>query len=192
MAQSDAELAKRASQGDTTALEALYHRYVHRVWRFAWLRTNSRDEAADIVQETFLRVVRSVGQFRGDSSFTTWLFLVTRSVAIERARRAHRDRLINVEPGVIRLVTAELDTEATTLNQESRDAVRQALADLPGSQRDAIILYELSGLSIRDTARILDWSESRVKVTLFRARRALRDLLGSFVKQGTKTTNECS
>ncbi len=186
MADGEAHLAKRAAKGDRVALEVLYRRYVDRVWRYAWLRTHSREEAAEIVQDVFLRVMRSIRGFQGRSSLSTWLFAVTRSVAIERARRAVRDRARGDEPGVIRIVAAAEDESGSVEGGEVREAVRTAVADLPGSQRDAIVLCELSGFSIREAGEVLGWGESRVKVTLFRARRGLRDRLGAYVGEGDR------
>ncbi len=64
-----------------------------------------------------------------------------------------------------------------------RRAVRRAIAELPGSQRDAVVLCELTGKSVREAAEVLGWGESRVKVTLFRARRRLRDKLRAYVSE---------
>lgn len=179
MGDADAELVRRWAAGDAGALETLYRRYVERVWRYGWLRTHNRDAAADTVQETFLRVARSVGGFQGRSSFGTWLFAVARSVAIEQARRDRRLRGVDDRSGVIRLVPAPGDD--ARLDDEQRRAVRRAIADLPPAQRDAIVLCELAGWKIRKAAEVLGWSESRVKVTLFRARRKLREMLKPYV-----------
>lgn len=170
-----AELVNRCAAGDRVALEALYRRYADGVWRYGWWRTGSREAAAEIVQETFLRLTRSIARFRWDSSFETWLFAVTRSAASAYVRQNGRDRR-----------SAErCDSEPMSTNRpvdalqddETRQAVRDALTDLPAAQRDAIVLCELCGKSIREAAELLDWGESRVKVTLFRARRRLRDRL---------------
>ena len=179
MGDADAELVRRWAAGDAGALETLYRRYVERVWRYGWLRTHNRDAAADIVQETFLRVARSVGGFQGRSSFGTWLFAVARSVAIEQCRRDQRFRVADDRAGVIRLVPAPGDD--ARLDDEQRRAVRRAITDLPPAQRDAIVLCELAGWKVRQAAEVLGWSESRVKVTLFRARRKLRDMLKPYV-----------
>lgn len=179
MGDTDAELAGRCAAGDTGALEDLYRRYVERVWRYGWLRTHCREAAAEIVQETFLRVAHSVGGFQGRSSFATWLFAVTRSVAIEHARRDRRSQGVADAADVIRFVPAA-DQAADRMDEEQRHAVGEAVADLPAAQRDAIVLCELLGWKVRDAAEVLGWSESRVKVTLFRARRRLRDVLSPY------------
>jgi RNA polymerase sigma-70 factor (ECF subfamily) len=182
MAESDSQLLARCAAGDQAGLEALYRRHVERVWRYAWFRTHSRDEAADIVQDTFLRVARAAGSFEGRSAFTTWLFAIARSAAVNHARHENRHRETG-DPQILRLVpSAEPDrATATALDAETRHAVRQAVAQLPGPQRDAIVLCELNALRVREAAEVLGWGESRVKTTLFRARRKLRDLLKEHV-----------
>lgn len=77
MGDADAELVGRWAAGDAGALEALYRRYVERVWRYGWLRTHSREAAAEIVQETFLRVARSLGGFEGRSSCESVVAVLT-------------------------------------------------------------------------------------------------------------------
>lgn len=183
MAIADAELAKRAAKGDTVALEALYRRHVDAVWRYAWLRSNSREQAAEVVQDTFLRVMRSIRRFKGQSAFGTWLFTLARSASIEHARREQRERAARDKVGVLRLVGATNDSETDRPDQEVRRAVRRAIAELPGAQRDAVVLCELTGKSVREAAEVLGWGESRVKVTLFRARRRLRDKLRAYVSE---------
>jgi len=172
------DLLERCAAGDRVALEALYRRYADIVWRHAWYRTRSREAAAEVVQETFLRVVRSIGRFERRSSFTTWLFAITRSVAIEHNRRARRNRSVDVARD--RPCNGPSACERL-MNRDTRDAVREAVAKLPGAQHDAIVLCELSGLSIREAAGVLGWRESRVKVTLHRARRRLGEMLAGCI-----------
>lgn len=186
MTEADAELVARCKQGDRVALEAVYRRHVSSVWRYAWFRTRSREAASEILQETFLRVIRYIGRFDGRSALPTWLFSLTRSVAIEHIRRERLRNRITREPGVIQLMPllsrasagdSGGDVSAPGVDDVERDAVRAAVAELPPAQRDAIILCELSDMSIRDAAGVLGWSEGRVKSTLFRARGRLSELL---------------
>jgi len=178
MAESDSQLLARCAAGDMAGLEALYRRHVERVWRYAWFRTHSREAAAEIVQETFLRIARASGGFEGRSAFTTWLFAIVRSAAVNHARKEKRHREV-VDSQILRLVPSDEPEppSGTARSIETQDAVREAVAQLPGPQRDAIVLCELSGLRIREAAEVLGWGESRVKTTLFRARRKLRDML---------------
>ena len=107
MADDTAWLAKRAAQGDRAALEVLYRRHVERVVRYARIRTANHEAAADVVEETFLRVARSIRGFKGHSSFTNGLYAVARSVAIEFARRDSRDCERTHRASVLRLITVD-------------------------------------------------------------------------------------
>jgi len=186
MADPDAQLAARCRSGDRAALELLFRRYVDRVWRYGWFVTRSREAAAEIVQETFLRVVKSVGGFEGRSTFATWLFALTRSAAMEFLRRERQEKRHRLDSGSLRLVTADEVREirrdlnevaSESEGEESHGALQKAFAELSGGQRDAVVLCELAGMSIAEAAEVLGWSKPRVKVTLFRARRRLREIL---------------
>jgi len=176
MVDPDAQLALKCKSGDNAATELLYRRYVDRVWRYGWFVTRSREAAGEIVQDTFLRVVKSIGRFEGRSTFATWLFALTRSAAMELLRQKRLEERRRTDPAIIRLVTGDDRNEADA-DGDSRGAVRQAVADLPAAQRDAVILCELVGMTIAEAAEVLGWGKSRVKVTLFRARRRLREML---------------
>jgi RNA polymerase sigma-70 factor (ECF subfamily) len=120
--------------------------------------------------------VKSIGRFEGRSTFATWLFALTRSAAMELLRQKRLEERRRTDPAIIRLVTGDDRNEADA-DGDSRGAVRQAVADLPAAQRDAVILCELVGMTIAEAAEVLGWGKARVKVTLFRARRRLREML---------------
>jgi hypothetical protein len=90
MAESERDLVRQLQGGERAALEALYRRYVERVWRYAFARTRDREVAADVVQDTFLRVWQRIGTFRGRAQFSTWLFAVARSALVDEVRRRRR------------------------------------------------------------------------------------------------------
>jgi RNA polymerase sigma-70 factor (ECF subfamily) len=183
----DHELVQRCRAGDGAAQELLYRRYVDRVWRYGWLVTRSREGAAEVVQETFLRVLRSIGEFRGKSTFATWMFAVTRSAVLAHLREQRKHHALAREAPLLRLVPAGEETPAEPTDLQMRESVREAIADLPGAQRDAIVLFELCGMSLEETRNVLGWSLTRLKSTLFRARRRLRELIG---QQGHETIRE--
>ena len=190
----DAELAARCRSGDSAALEALYRRYVDRVWRYGYWRTGSREAAAEIVQDTFVRVAASIGKFEGRSAFATWLFAVTRSAAVARAQRERRtrDRAGSNGQALIRLVADPDDPPDPIEKLETRRAVRAAVQRLSAGQRDVVVLCEFCGLTHRQAAETLGWGRTRVKVTLFRARRKLRELLNDYVTgEPTREPDSC-
>ena len=176
MAYEEAGLLTRLRAGERSAFETLYRQHVDRVWRYAWFRTHAREAAAEIVQETFLRVARSIGKFKGRSSLATWIFTLTRAAAVDYLRLQRKARRVVTEPANLRLI-AIAEPPNPGVDEATRAVVRQAVAELPAARRDALVLCELLEMNIREAAEVLGWSESRVKVTLFRARRHLREVL---------------
>jgi RNA polymerase sigma-70 factor (ECF subfamily) len=192
MAESERDLVRQLQGGERAALEALYRRYVERVWRYAFARTRDREVAADVVQDTFLRVWQRIGTFRGRAQFSTWLFAVARSALVDEVRRRRRassadaSRLDPSAPRVLRLAVMDdapeaprrsaaggSDWEDSIALAEERDAVRAAISRLRPAHREVVVLCELCGMSMRAAAEALNWGESRVKVTLHRARKRL-------------------
>lgn len=184
MRDADAELAASYRNGNPAALEALYWKHAERVWRYARHFTGSEDLAAEIAQETFFRVARSLGTYEGRALFTTWLFTVVRSVTIELAARARRAPAAMEAEDLERAAPAAPAAEEDLEREETRAAVRAALSRLPENEREAVLLCEIEDLPLRSAAEILGWGESRLKVTLFRARRRLKELLAAHVAAG--------
>ena len=181
MNDSDADLIRAHRAGDTAALESLYWRHADRVWRYARYFSGREDTAAEILQETFVRVAQHLHAFEGRAQFSTWLFTIVRSSAVELAR--HRGRTANYsEPEAMDHVPdAKLDPGDQLALDETRAVVRAAIARLPENEREVVLLCEIEDLPIKSACEILGWGEPRVKVTLFRARRRLKELLASHV-----------
>src|SRR5476651_568947 len=106
MNESDADLVRAHRSGDTSALESLYWRHADRVWRYARYFSGREDTAAEILQETFVRVAQHLKSFEGRAQFSTWLFTIVRSAAVELAR--HRGRMPQMpEPEMMNQVPSE-------------------------------------------------------------------------------------
>jgi len=182
MSGADADLIAAFKSGNAMAFEALYWRHADRVWRFARFYTGSEDASAEIVQEVFIRVSRALATFEGRAQFSTWLFVVVRSVAIEVSVKRRKappqtdDEVLQRTPG------KSGEPVDAMLANETREAVQRAIQRLPENEREAVLLCELQELPIKEASAVLGWSESRVKVTLFRARRRLREYLASHVE----------
>ena len=141
-------------------------------------------DAADATQEVYLRVVRSVMAFRGESAFSTWLHRVTVNVCMTALRRRGDVRARGQSAGIADFVPDELvsddegpETRAETADLASRTA--RALAELPDDAREVVVLRDVQGLSTKETAEMLGVSEGAVKVRLHRAHTRLRGLVGA-------------
>ena len=143
------------------ATEELFALYKEDVYRYARFTLGSPTDAEDVVQEVFLRILKSWDRFRGDAHPKTWLWTITRRCIIDRARKLEKDK--NTVPFEERL-------GGHTDNHESKILeVEGLLQTLSQDQREVVTLRLIQDWSTADTARILGWSESKVKTTLHRA-----------------------
>lgn len=161
MEEPDPWTIRAAASGDVEAFSSLMRAGQPHVWRFLRHLVGDEELAADLTQETFVRVHHSLGQFSFRSRFSTWLFRIARNVALDEQRRdARRRRHPPVEP---------VPTAGPALGVE----LRAALSSLPSRQREAFVLVEVFGLRYREAAEVLDVPAGTVKSRVFTARAEL-------------------
>lgn len=165
---SDDELVRRFQSGDTAALDALVQRHQDRLYRMAAVWLHNDQQAADVVQEVFLRSMRGLGAFRFRSAPFTWLYRTTRNVCHEFNRR-RRTEPLEAEPGD----PSPGIEQQVALHDVARN-VRVLLARLPERQREVVLLRIFEDLSVRDTARAMGCREGTVKALLHKATSRLR------------------
>ena len=170
---------ERARQGDLEALEGLYRVYADPVSNLARRICRSAHEAEEVVQETFLEMVRSVRSFRGDGAFGAWLRRIAVSKALSflrsRKRRAKTDCQSIVELDGPAEFRPAVDGSGRWLKVD----LERALAMLPDDARVVVWLFDVEGLTHREIAALFGRSTSFSKSRLSRAHARLRELLGS-------------
>lgn len=172
---SDAELLAAHVAGDPQAFTEFVRRHRDRMWAVALRTLNDPDEAADAVQDAFISAFRSAGSFRGQAQVTTWLHRIVVNACLDRVRRRQIRAALPLpeagpgEPAMPRDAMADRDT---------RLAVDDALRSLPVEQRAAIVLTDVEGYSVAETARLLGVAEGTVKSRCARGRTRLAVLLG--------------
>lgn len=176
-------LLARAKKGEIAAFESLMTAYENRVYTLALRSMGSAQDAADITQEVFLRTWKNLDSFRGDSSFSTWLYRVTSNLCIDFARkRAAEGGMASIDDAES-LAASIADTSRTIQpeqaieNQELREELQYALAQLSEEHRKVVLLRDVAGLAYIEIARTLGIEEGTVKSRLARARSALRKIL---------------
>ena len=150
---SDEQLLAAARQGDGRALETLILRYQPRVYRFGLKMCRNTEDAGDVVQETLLAMARSVREFRGDASISTWLYTIARSFCIKKRRRSkfappREASLEALTPDRLeRLSDPAPDPEQHASGREIEAALGAAVDSLDAAQREVLVLRDVEGLS---------------------------------------------
>jgi RNA polymerase sigma-70 factor, ECF subfamily len=180
----DEVLVTAAQQGDEGAFAELVHRYESRVYTLALRMVRDPAEAEDILQETFISMLRGLDNFRAESAFATWLYRIAYNATLMKLRRPQT--AISLDEAADTDEQAELpheltdwshDPEAALLNQEVRGEMEAAITALPPALRAVFVLRDLDELSTEETAQVLGISPQAVKTRLHRARLALREYL---------------
>ena len=193
MERTEALLIADLCEGDETALAPLVERYKRLVYRLAVQITKNHADADDVMQETFIKVYRSIHTFRGDAAFETWIYRITVNEALNFVKRRERQRASTIE------TTPETAYEMSTRSRvelandphtqaekaELRHYVTQAVNSLPVKHRTVVILHEFEGLTHAEIASILNCSEGTVRSRLHYARKKLRTLLKPYVDAST-------
>ncbi|HET7875862.1 MAG TPA: sigma-70 family RNA polymerase sigma factor [Methylomirabilota bacterium] len=182
--QDESELIRRCQAGDVAAFEPLVEKYRQRVWRLAYQVLRDREEAWDCAQEAFVRAFHSIGSFRGQSAFYTWLFRITVNLATDRHRargaqaRAFGSERVGEDEWARTTRDPGPGPEDTAARAEQRERIRRALDALPPKARTIIMLSDVEGLSYREIAEVLNCPIGTVMSRLHNARKRLRALLG--------------
>jgi len=171
----DATLVRAARRGDQEAFAQLVRRYLRRGMAVAFEYAEAREDAEDVLQDTFVRVWRGLERFDPERGpFAPWFFTVLRNTA----RNAARHRGLRTHGAVPPGQAAATDTPYEALRRrELREQIEAAVRTLPPMRRSCFRLCVVEGLSGAEAADALGIAESTVRVHVFKARQTLRDLL---------------
>ena len=175
----DAALVRAAQAGDREAFGWLVTRHQRAIYHLCYRYAGDHDAATDLAQDVFLRAYRSLGTFKQESAFATWLYRIAVNLCLNRvsARRLSTEPLDEQSPP-----PAPDANVAEELVREERSArVREAVNRLPEKQRATLILQVYHELPQAEISRILGTSVGAVKANFFHAVRNLRRLLGDSV-----------
>ncbi|CAG0926569.1 ECF RNA polymerase sigma factor SigW [Thermoflexales bacterium] len=174
-----AELITRSCSGDPDAIESLVHTYTSTVYRLAVSMLDDVAEAEEATQDTLLLVIKRLPSYRGEASFSTWLYTITLNVCRDRLRkRRTRERLTQVLQ-VLFHVKAETheQIEQQVMEREADAAVWQAIKTLPDKEREVVVLRYYHQLRQESIAQMLGVSDRTVRTRLSAAHAALRAAL---------------
>jgi len=197
-ASDDLELVHACKKGNVTAFEQLVRRYERRLLRMSQTVIRNREDSEDAVQEALLKAFQNLAKFREDSQFSTWLIRITvnQSLMKLRKQRAHKevslDEDFQADGDVLPLDVPDRapNPEQLCWASELRDILARTVEELRPILRTVFVLRDVEGLSIDQTARVLNLSQSAVKARLWRVRLHLRQRLNRYFDERTSFTPE--
>lgn len=191
----DAVLVARVQEGDYQAFDLLVKKYQHRLLALAQRFVGDPDEAMDVVQDTFIKVYKSLPRFRGESAFYTWIYRITVNTAKNFLASRHRRpqsaevELEELESSQYGYALHEVATpEAEMYRDQLELIVMKAIRNLPEELRTALVLREFEGLSYDDIAVVMECPIGTVRSRIFRARDAVNQKIK--IAQGVNEAEE--
>lgn len=162
--------------------DRLYQEYHHSLFQYIFYMVRNRQVAEELVQEVYIKVMKSYDSFAGNSSEKTWLYSIARHIAIDHIRKQNRRTkrifgLVDVTDHENQLKHPDPLPDEILAQNESVKQLYEALNKCKEDQKQVVLLRYVQSLSIKETAEILGWSESKVKTTQHRAIKTLRQLL---------------
>ncbi len=181
----------RAQGGDARAFSELVGRYERNIFRLAQHITQNREDAEDVLQDTFLKAYEHLGQFQGNSKFYTWLVRIAVNESLMKLRKRKSDKTVSLdapvetgeEPLAREIAVWDEDPEQRYSREELKAILDKAVDSLALPYRTVFALRDIDELSTEETAAALGLSIPAVKSRLLRARLQLRDKLTRFFKR---------
>jgi len=175
---SNSELVRKSQLGDKAAFEQLVIRHQDLVFSLAYKLTGNREMANDVAQEAFIRAWKAIEKFRGDSTFSTWIYRITVNTAWTLRKKAKKHNTLNIDDTYEPIVIDEKkDPELVAINSDLSSVLINALDKIPIEQRIIVELKNIEGRSHKEIADYLDISVTAAKVRLHRAHQKLRQIL---------------
>ena len=189
----DAALMLRVQRGDLAAFEALVEKHRQPVFNFIQRTIQNLDDTDDLAQQVFVQAWKAADRYRPTARFSTWLFTIARNLCLNELRRRGRhpteslDAPRETEDGPVERELSSPDPTPVTsgvLLEELEQRIEEALADLPETQRSAILLFREQELPYEEIAQLLGVSVSATKSLIHRGRETLKQRLKAYLRTG--------
>ena len=183
----ETDVIRKAKQGDKEAFAELVTAYSERIYNLALRILRNREDAEDVLQETFLTVLQKLESFDGRSNFFTWIYRIATNASLMKLRKkklVFAEMPENFDPSSRHneriFVDWSQDPSLNVQNKEIKKIIDSAISQLSDLYRSVFILRDIEHLSIKETSKILNISEENVKIRLRRARLYLRNKISEF------------
>ncbi len=180
----EAHLARLALKGDQQAFAEIVGLYQDKLYHMAYRMLSSRQEAEDVVQDTFLRVYKNLDRYDDTMKFSTWIYRIATNLCIDRLRKRKPSYSLDAETtehegldGYSMIPSDNRTPESETLLSEMQATVHKAIDNLPAKYKSVMVLRYLQDLSLQEIGDVLDMPVTTVKTRVHRGREFLRKRL---------------
>lgn len=179
------KLVNKAVKGDNSAFEALMEKHMGIIYNIALRMTANQDDAEDMTQEIMIKIFRSLGSFKGNSKFSTWIYRVAVNTCLDELKKKKNKKHLSLDAEIsgddgenqIEIKDDSPSPEKLAEQNELRDMVAAAVKLLSDEHRAVIVLRDIRGMSYNEIAGILGCSDGTVKSRISRARAQLKMIL---------------
>lgn len=191
---SDFELVQQAANGDESAFEVLVKKYQQKVYTIAYGISHNQQDALDISQEVFIKIYKKLKNFRGASSFYTWLYRITTNLSIDFQRRKKKVTKVEFDERILEEPIPEartgedkkFDPGDILERKEIHGAILKAIETLPEDQKTTVVLRELENLPYREIAKVMNCSIGTVMSRLHYGRKKLQEMLSPLLPESVE------
>ncbi|WP_420888784.1 RNA polymerase sigma factor SigW [Cohnella candidum] len=180
----DTRLAKLARKGDQRAFAEIVSLYKDKLFHLAYRMTGNRQEAEDVVQDTFLRVFKNLERYDENQKFSTWIYRIATNLCIDRLRKRRSVYSLDAESsdhegldGYAMLPSDDRTPESELLLSETQRVIHQAMETLPAKYKSVMVLRYLQDMSLQEISEVLDMPVTTIKTRVHRGREFLRKKL---------------
>lgn len=182
-------LVRKAQIGDVAAFKELLLRYEGKIYNLALRIMGNKEDANDVLQETFITAFKKLSTFKGESSFYTWIYRIATNICFMKKRGMSKKKTVSLDLPILTQhdeIKRELPDDwskspsATLENKELKDILSNAINELPEDYKTVLVLRDMEGLSNDDVSNIMKISIPAVKSRLHRARFFVRDALSKY------------
>ena len=179
----DQYLIDKTLEGDTAAFGELVDRYQNFVYTIAIRILKVSEEAEEVAQDSFIKAYDSLGTFRGDSKFTTWLYRIVYHKSLDRLKMNKRHSAYEINEEITDDSLDHIENGLEYLLSNERTAlIRKCIAELPEDEAAIITFYYFEEQSVREIAEVTGLTEDNIKIKLYRSRKKLFSLLENYIE----------
>lgn len=164
--------------GNTNAFAVLVDRYKDLVFTLALKTLKNREEAEEVAQDSFIKVYKSIGKFKGESKFSTWLYKVTYNTCLDRLKRNKKESNVVPIDEFNERQLAVIESALHSIDEKERNqTIQDCLQELPGEDSFLLTLYYFEEQSLEEISKIIGIKTNHIKVKLYRSRKKLAVIL---------------